>query len=49
MMTEEQARAIQASMYAITGELVRVEEIIAALQETIKAPLQASNTLGPDE
>jgi len=49
MMTEEQARAVQASLYAITGELVRVEDILAALQELTKAPLQASSTLGPDE
>jgi len=49
MMSEEQARAIQASLFAITGELVRVEEILAALEEITKAPSQASNSLGPDE
>ena len=49
MITEEQARAIQASLFVITGELVRVEEILAALQEITKAPSQASSTLGPDE
>ena len=49
MITEEQARAIQASLFAITGELVRVEEILAALEEITKAPSQISSTLGPDE
>ena len=49
MMSEEQARAIQASLYAITGELVRVEDIIAAHTTPDAAPSQASSTLGPDE
>jgi hypothetical protein len=49
MMSEEQARAIQASLYAITGELVRVEEILVAAATPDEAPLQPSSTLGPDE
>jgi hypothetical protein len=49
MMSEEQARAVQASLYAITGELVRVEEILVAALEVTKAPSQASSSLGPDE
>lgn len=49
MITEEQARAIQASLFAITGELVRVEEILAANATPDEAPSQASSSLGPDE
>ncbi len=48
-MTEEQARAIQASLYAITGELVALADILAAHVEPDKAPLHATRTLGPDE
>ena len=48
-MNEDQAKQIQASLYAITGELVRVEDIMAAHGTPDVAPTDALRSLGPDE
>lgn len=48
-MDEEQARQIQASLYLMTGELVRVEDILAAHGKPDIAPIDALRSLGPDE
>lgn len=47
-MDEEQARQIQASLYLMTGELVRVEDIIAAHTRDT-APSDPLRTIGSDE
>ena len=48
-MSEEQARQIQASWYMMTGELVRIEDILAAHQSPDAAPKDALQSIGPDE
>lgn len=48
-MSEEQARQIQASWYMMTGELVRIEDILAAHPSPDAAPKDALQSLGPDE
>lgn len=48
-MTEAEALRIQASWYAMTGEIVPVNEILAAHNAPDAAPKDALQSLGPDE
>ena len=48
-MTEAEALRIQANWYAMTGELVRLEDILVAHPSPDAAPKDALQSLGPDE
>ena len=48
-MTEAEALRIQASLYAMTGEIVPVNEILAAHGTPDAAPKDTLQSLGPDE
>ena len=48
-MTRAEAERIARTLYAVTGEMITVEQVLAAHNPPAEAPLQPERTLGPDE